>query len=61
MLPKEEKNLAYVISHFRKVLNKYLSIKRNTLSSKSLKVYREKLEHLEDFLWQEQNYSLDLK
>jgi len=59
MLPKEEKNLAYSISHFREALNKYLSIKRNTLSPKSLKVYREKLEHLEDFLWHEQNYSLD--
>ena len=59
MLSKDEKNLAYSISRFREALNKYLSIKRNTLFPKSLKVYREKLEHLEDFLWKEQNYSLD--
>ena len=59
MLPSKEKQLAYSISHFKEALNKYLSIKKHTISSKSLKVYREKLEHLEDFLWKEQNYFLN--
>jgi len=59
MLDPSEKLLTYSISEYREVLKKYLSIKKHTISEKSLKVYREKLEHLEDFLWREQNYSLD--
>ena len=59
MLSPEERQLAYSISDFRSALDRYLSLKKHTISGKSLKVYREKLEHLEDFLWREQNYSLN--
>jgi site-specific recombinase XerD len=59
MLSPEEKALAYSLSDFKEALRRYLKVKKHTLSSKSLKVYREKLEHLEDFLWQEQDYSLN--
>jgi len=63
MLTPEEKAFVYTLSDFKEALRKYLKVKEHTLSGKSLKVYREKLEHLEDFLWREQNYSLnfDLK
>jgi len=59
MTPSAARDLALSLSDFKRKVQKFLELKKHTLSPKSLKVYGEKLEHLEDFLWREQDYSLD--